>query len=31
MGHGGRTLPMVKTMMIPAAVDVDGDGELAKL
>jgi len=31
MGHGGRSLPMVKTMMIPAAVDVSGDSELAKL
>ncbi|MEC7615795.1 MAG: glutamate synthase central domain-containing protein, partial [Pseudomonadota bacterium] len=31
MGHGGRTLPMVKTMMIPAAVDVGSDHELAKL
>jgi glutamate synthase (NADPH/NADH) large chain len=31
MGHGGRNLPMVKTMMIPAAVDVDSDHELAKL
>ena len=31
MGHGGRTLPMVKTMMIPAAVDVSGDSDLAKL
>jgi glutamate synthase (NADPH/NADH) large chain len=31
MGHGGRTLPMVKTMMIPAAVDVDSDHELAEL
>ena len=31
MGHGGRDLPMVKTMMIPAAVDVSEDNVLAKL
>ena len=31
LGHGGRELPMVKTMMIPEAVDVSGDDELAKL
>ena len=31
LGHGGRELPMVKTMMIPEAVDVSGDSELAKL
>jgi len=31
MGHGGRDLPMVKTMMIPAAVDVDGEDDLAEL
>ena len=29
--QGGRSLPMVKTMMIPEAVDVSGDSELAKL
>ena len=31
LGHGGRELPMVKTMMIPEAVDVSGDNDLAKL
>ena len=29
--QAGRDLPMVKTMMIPQAVDVNGDDELAKL
>ena len=29
--QAGRDLPMVKTMMIPQAVDVSGDDELAKL
>lgn len=29
--QAGRDLPMVKTMMIPEAVDVNGDGDLAKL
>ena len=29
--QGGRDLPMVKTMMIPQAVDVSADTELAKL
>jgi len=29
--HGGRELPMVKTMMIPEAVDVSADSDLAKL
>ena len=29
--HGGRELPMVKTMMIPEAVDVSADTDLAKL
>ncbi|MDC1382588.1 glutamate synthase large subunit [Candidatus Puniceispirillum sp.] len=31
MVHGGRELPMVKTMMIPEAVDVDSDHPRAKL
>ena len=31
MCHGGRDLPMVKTMMIPEAVDVSADSDLAKL
>ena len=31
LGHGGRALPMVKTMMIPQAIDVNADSELAKL
>ena len=31
LGHAGRDLPMVKTMMIPEAVDVSGDSDLAKL
>ena len=31
IGHAGRDLPMVKTMMIPEAVDVSGDSDLAKL
>ena len=28
---GGRDLPMVKSMLIPQAIDVDGDDELAQL
>ena len=31
MLHGGRDLPMVKSMMIPQAINVDGDSELAQL
>ena len=31
MLHGGRELPMVKSMMIPQAINVDGDSELAQL
>ena len=31
LGHGGRNLPMVKTMMIPEAIDVSGDSPRAKL
>ena len=31
MGHGGRDLPMVKTMMIPEAIDVSVDTPRAKL
>jgi len=31
MGHGGRDLPMVKTMMIPEAIDVSKDSPRAKL
>ena len=31
MGHGGRDLPMVKTMMIPEAIDVSADSPRAKL
>ena len=31
MLHGGRDLPMVKTMMIPQAIDVDGESDLAQL
>ncbi len=31
MGHGGRDLPMVKTMMIPEAIDVSKDSLRAKL
>ena len=29
--QAGRSLPMVKTMMIPEAIDVSGDSKLAKL
>ena len=31
MGHAGRNLPMVKTMMIPEAIDVSGASKRAKL
>ena len=31
MLHGGRDLPMVKTMMIPQAMDVGGSSDLAQL
>ncbi|MBT6566225.1 MAG: glutamate synthase large subunit [Candidatus Puniceispirillum sp.] len=31
MGHAGRALPMVKTMMIPEAIDVSGTSKRAKL
>ncbi|MDB2390984.1 glutamate synthase large subunit [Alphaproteobacteria bacterium] len=31
MGHAGRALPMVKTMMIPEAIDVSGSSKRAKL
>ena len=31
MGHAGRTLPMVKTMMIPEAIDVSESSKRARL
>ncbi|MGB2016426.1 MAG: glutamate synthase large subunit [Candidatus Puniceispirillum sp.] len=31
MGHAGRSLPMVKTMMIPEAIDVSGASKRAQL
>ena len=31
MLHGGRDLPMVKSMMIPQAINVDGESDLAQL